>query len=105
MRIINRIQYTTLCDSVYRGRIELTKKEFDYAINHILKNKQVSNNIDGSGKYPYLSKSLLKEDIKKGKNNIYCLRVGFAEYIQNLFKNKTKYNYKRQNYLIKICEI
>ena len=104
MKIINRDQYTNLCDAVYKGRIELTRDEFRNAVNSILTNKEVSNEFQGAGKYPYLSKELLKEDISKGKDGIFCLRVSFADYITDLYKNTSRYQYKRQNYLIKIVD-
>jgi len=103
MKIINYPQYTNLSDAVYSGRIELTKKQFNYAVNDILKNKEVSDYFQGAGKYPYLSKRMLKEDIQRGKNNVYALRVSTCDYIIDLFKNESKrYRYKRQNYLIKV---
>lgn len=103
MKIINREQYNyDFNDCIYKGRIELTKVEFDYIVNHIFANKDVSDCFQGAGKYPYLSKDLLKEDIAKGKNGIYSLRCSFSDYVVNRFKNQSKFNYKKQNYLIKI---
>ncbi len=100
MKIINREQFTNLCDCHYKGKIELTIDEFNFAVDNIMKNKKVNRFINGVGKYPYLSKNLLKEEIKKGKDGVYCLGVSFADYIQELFENKSKHNYKQQNYLI-----
>lgn len=93
--------------SAYRGKIKLTKAEFRRAINKIMLDKEVSDGINGSGKYPYLSKNLLREDLEKRKVERkgctdYALRVGFADYIQKMFKNTSRYHYKRQNYIIQV---
>lgn len=119
MKIINdKREYTRLGDSVFNGRIELTKKEFDYAINHILKNRQVNKYYSGAGKYAYIGKDTLKEKLKQsehrnlsrydlsngktGAYTIYALGVYITDYIVGLFKNKSRHNYKRQNYLISV---
>lgn len=59
MKIINTgALYLKNHDCVYRGKIQLTQADFDRAIKHIMANKQVSKDyINGSGKYPYLSKT------------------------------------------------
>lgn len=94
-------------DSSYRGKIKLSKAEFRRAINKIMLDKEVSEPVNGSGKHPYLSKQLLREDLIKRKVERrgctdYALRVGFAEYIQGMFKNTSRYHYKQQNYIIQV---
>ncbi len=108
MKIINtKLFYFGFSDSTaYHGKIKLSKREFNKAIKHILGNRQVSKTFQGSRKYPYLSKYLLKEDLQKivpTKNgNQYALRVSATNYIVNLFKNKSRYHYKKQNYVIEV---
>lgn len=105
MKLINTgLFYFGTDGTAYRGKVKLTQKEFDYAINHILKNRKVNKAYLGIGKYPYLSKDLLKEDIAKGRHNQYALRVSVTNYIVNLFKNTSRYHYKPQNYIIEIIK-
>lgn len=101
MKIINTgLFYFGTGSEAYHGKIVLTKKEFDKAIKSIMRNPRISKMYQGGGKYPYLSKDLLTEDIAKGKDNMYSLRVSVSDYIVNMFKNTSRYHYKKQNYII-----
>lgn len=109
MKIINTgLFYFDYADGTcYRGKVILNKKEFNKAIKHILSNRKVNKHYLGIGKYPYLSKVMLKEDIARARQvnkneKWYALRVSATEYIVSLFKNKSRYNFKRQNYIIKV---
>jgi hypothetical protein len=106
MKIINTgLFYFGTDGTAYRGKIKLTQANFDRAIKHIMANKQVSKDyINGSGKYPYLSKKLLQADIKAGNGGLYALRVSATDYIVALFKNTSRYKYKKQNYIIQIIK-
>lgn len=111
MKVINTgLFYFDYADGTcYRGKIELTKKEFDKAIKHILSNRKVNKHYLGVGKYPYLSKIMLCQDIAKGRQvkkneRWYALRVSATDYIVSLFRNKSRYNYNKQNYIIKVID-
>lgn len=106
MKIINTgLFYFGTDGTVYRGKIKLTQKEFDKAIKSIMDNKQISKNLaTGLGKWAYLSKDVLQQDIKDGKNGMYALRVSATTYIVNMFKNTSRYHYKQQNYIIQVIK-
>lgn len=103
MKIINTgLFYFGTDGTAYHGKIILTKKEFGEAIKSIMSNRKVNKAYLGVGKYPYLSKDLLQEDIAKGVQNHYALRVSATNYIVDMFKNTSRYHYKPQNYVIKV---
>lgn len=103
MKIINTgLFYFGTNGTAYHGKIFLSQIQFKYAIKHILTNRKVNKQYLGIGKYPYLSKDLLKEDIENGRDNMYALRVSATDYIVSLFKNTSRYHYKRQNYIIQV---
>jgi hypothetical protein len=106
MKIINTgAFYLKNHECVYCGKIQLTQKEFDKAIKHIMANKKVSKDyVNGSGKYAYLCKAVLQEDIKKGYDGLYGLRVAPTNYIVDMFENTSRYKYKAQNYIIQITK-
>ena len=101
MKIINTgLFYFGTSGTAYHGKIVLSKREFNKVVKSIMSNRQISKNYQGAGKYPYLSKDLLKEDIARGKNNMYRLRVSVSDYIVSMFKNTSRYHYKRDNYIV-----
>ncbi len=104
MQIINTgLFYFGNDGTAYHGKIKLTSKEFIKATRHIMNNRHVAENyINGSGKYAYMSKKLLREDLAKGKNGMYALRVAPTNYIVSMFKNTSRYHYKQQNYIIEV---
>ena len=109
MKIINTgLFYFGTSGTSYHGKIKLSQREFDYAIHHILKNRAVKKEINGAGKYPYLSKNKLKEDMDRCERDCapckYSLGVSVNDYITNLYKNQSRYHYKRQNYIIEITK-
>lgn len=110
MRILNTGNfYFPNSEGSYRGYIKLTKAEFRRAVNKIMLDKEVHDGINGSGRHPYLSKNLLREDIEKTRFECagctqYALRHGFAQYVANLFKNESRYHFKAQNYIIQVTK-
>lgn len=109
MKIINTgLRYCGGSSSAYHGVMRCTRKEFNRIVNKILKDKNVSKYHNGAGKYPYLSKDFLKENLQTkatntGKYYEYALGVGFAEYcVKNIKMEKSRYHYKRQNYVTQV---
>jgi hypothetical protein len=111
MKIINTgCFYFGTDGTAYHGIVDLSPDEYLHAISDILQNKKVSDNLNGAGEYPYLSKNVLIDDIKQVINNrkknetvdLYALRVSATDYIVAMFKNKSRYHYKRQNYIIRV---
>lgn len=103
MKIINKgLFYFGNSGTAYHGIIELHQKEFDRAIKHILRNRQVNKFYSGAGKYPYIGKDMLKEKLSQAKDGLYSLGVYVNDYIVGMFKNTSRYHYKRQNYIIRI---
>lgn len=108
MKIINGRQYSAQHnDSVYNGKIVMSQQEFDRAIVHIMKNKNVPEIQNGSGKYAYLGKQLLRERVEQGRDSgVYALGVYATDYIFNYCKERglihtpSRFHYKHQNYLI-----
>jgi hypothetical protein len=59
MKIINTgLFYFKNSGTAYHGKIQLSQKEFDEVIKHIMTNRKVNKLYLGIGKYPYLSKDL-----------------------------------------------
>lgn len=103
MKIINTgLFYFGTDGTAYHGKIQLSKREFNKAIKTIMADRRVNRQYLGVGKYPYLSKNLLGDDINAGYRGLYSLRVSATDYIVSLFKNKGRYHYKRQNYIIQV---
>lgn len=109
MKIINTglFYFDITSGTCYHGKVILLEKEFNLAVKHILGNRKVNKHYLGVGKYPYLSKIMLCQDIAKGRQvskneRWYALRVSATDYIVSLFRNKSRYNYKKQNYIIKV---
>jgi hypothetical protein len=97
MKIINKgVFYFGTDGTAYRGTIELSQKEFDKALKSIAKTKKIDE----------FTKNILIKDIQLGKVSshgvLYALRVTITDYIVVMFENTSRYNYKRQNYIIKV---
>lgn len=104
MYLINTKAFFLGTDStVYRGKIKLTKREFNKIIKDILNNKQIDKNLaTGLGKFAQLSKETLKENLANGKKGLYTVGVSATTYIVNRLKNTSRYHYKQQNYIIQV---
>lgn len=103
MKIINTgLFYFGTSGTAYHGKIILTRREYNRAIKHIMSNRAISKHYNGAGKYAYISKDLLKERIAQGQDNCFSFGVYVNDYIVKLFKNTSRYHYKRQNYIIEI---
>lgn len=100
MKIINKgTFYFGTGGTAYNGTIELSFKEFDKAMKSIAKTKKIDE----------FTKNILIKDIQQGKislldkkTTLYALRVTITGYIVSMFENTSRYNYKRQNYIIKV---
>lgn len=103
MKIINTgLFYFGTSGTAYHGKIILSQKEYDKAIKHIMSNRKINKYYSGAGDYAYIGKDLLQERIAQGKDNRFSFGVYVNDYIVALFKNTTRYHYKRQNYIIEI---
>lgn len=98
MKIINKgVFYFGTDGTAYRGTIELLQEEFYRAMACIYRD---NDNLD------LFTKDILKRDLdqrKYYKDYMLCaLRVTITDYIVAMFENTSRYNYKRQNYIIKV---
>lgn len=94
MKIINTgIFYFGTDGTVYRGKIKLSEEEFAKVKRNIFRNKKASYHLS-------------KNDLQKCPviPAQYALGVTATDYIVSLFKNESRYHYKRQNYIIQVTK-
>ena len=94
--------YIYFNDTVIKGEIQLSRDLFIKWIELQLLNTEIPNNSIGSGKYPYYSRYMLKDDTKDVlsdvKYKICNIRVSFtSKLVKDL---QIDGNYKQQNYII-----
>ena len=98
MKIINTgFFYFRTDGTAYRGKIKMSQKEFTEALQKAKRSKKIDD----------FTKRICAEDLmkfKEGKNNtyLYTLQITMTDFIVKLFKNESRYHYKRQNYIIEV---
>ena len=97
MKILNTgLFYFGTDGTAYHGKIKLSQREMDYSIHAFMKDRKIEKT----------TKEILMRDVERCENDCYpfkyALRVTFTDYLTSLYKNQSRYNYKRQNYIIEI---
>jgi len=110
MKIINTgVFYFEKSDAAYKGYIFLELSEFNKVIKSIMNNKEICEYVNGTGPYPYLSKTRTRSLIESSRTDRkgcteYSLGVSVNDYIIRKLKNESRYHYKPQNYIIRVIK-
>lgn len=99
-KLINRLYGYDEFECVIRGKIVMTREQFDTAIKHLMRTRKWLDNSDNSRWYKsaILARDLSRFVIEK-KSRIYNVRLPATREIARMFNLK---NYKQVNYVIEV---